>query len=122
VSHLYLKGNVWWYQRKVPVDLQARLGGLKFKRLSLRTKSKDEAVRKGAKQADIDIDNATWALMRDPLSNRLQAPTRDLTKVALATLQRLEIKPGAMIRGKIGSEPPDRGQTLQGGPADAADR
>jgi integrase len=94
VSHVYLKGNVWWYQRKVPVDLRARLGGQTLKRLSLRTKSKPEAARKAAKQAA--IDDATWSLMRDTTSDASKLPPADLMNAALGELQRLKIKPGEL--------------------------
>lgn len=96
VKHLVPKRGIWWYQRRIPVDLQARFGGLRVKRLSLGTRNPSEAARKAAKQAA--IDDAAWSLMRDPHSEVSKLPPADLTKAALGTLQHLQITPGATGR------------------------
>jgi integrase len=96
VSHCFLKGNVWWYRRKVPSDIRARIGGPSLKRLSLKTKDKFEAARLAARQAA--IDDATWAQMRDPSQASTDLARSDLTKAALGTLQRLTVTPGATGR------------------------
>ena len=89
--YLILRGSTWQYYRKVPADLEERLG-IKFRRVSLRTSDKAVAARKAAKLAA--QDDAVWALMRDPESAVSSFTPKEVTQAALATLERLEITPG----------------------------
>ncbi len=89
------RGSIWYYHRKVPVALQERLG-IKFRRVSLHTSDKAVAARKAAKLAA--QDDAAWALMRDPESAASRYTRKEVTQAALATLERLEITPGAVGR------------------------
>ncbi len=90
VRYLVPRGSTWQYYRKVPVDLQERLGA-KFRRVSLKTSDKAVAARKAAKLAA--QDDAAWALMRDPESAASKFTRKEITQAALATLERLDITP-----------------------------
>ena len=92
VKYVQLRNGSFFYRRRYPEDLLAHFDGTRFKLVSLKTKSPQEAAKKVMALAQ--QDDTEWAALRTTDSEAEGFNSSDITRIAQGRLLGIGIKPG----------------------------
>src|SRR5215218_8559423 len=98
VSYLHCRpsSGIYFYYRRIPEGLRGHYGGLQFRRKSLQTRDKGEAIKKVLALAS--ADDALWTSLRTPEAKDLGLTTRETREAAQTLVSQWGLSPGDGVR------------------------